>query len=168
MNACAPSPTPSAWRTFWIASAAVFLVPLDTTAVVAAYAPLPAHFIGVSVAELSWTLNAYTVLFAAQPITNTWSGTLLAGGHWLAPALRQRLQQGFGAHGPVDASMGQLLDLSQIISGRIWSEADNAVRAYVPTVPYPENNPISTPLMTIAQTLKLGMGTRVATVDVPG
>ena len=93
---------------------------------------------------------------------------ILAGGHWLAPALRQRLQQGFGAHGPVDASMGQLLDLSQIISGRIWSEADNAARAYAPTVPYPENNPISTPLMTIAQTLKLGMGTRVATVDVPG
>ena len=98
---------------------------------------------------------------------------ILAGGHWLAPALRQRLQQGFGAHslhelGPVDASMQQLLELSQIISGRIWSQADGAVRAYAPSVPYPENNPISTPLMTIAQTLKLGMGTRVATVDVPG
>ena len=93
---------------------------------------------------------------------------ILAGGHWLAPALRQRLQQGFGAHGPVDASMGQLLELSQIISGRIWSAADNAVRPYVADVLYPADNPISAPLMTIAQTLKLGMGTRVATVDVPG
>ena len=32
---------------------------------VAAYAPLRAHFSGASVASLSWTLNAYTVLFAA-------------------------------------------------------------------------------------------------------
>jgi uncharacterized protein (DUF1501 family) len=93
---------------------------------------------------------------------------ILAGGHWLAPALRQRLAQGFGAHGPVDASMRQLLDLSQSLSGRIWSEADGAVRPYVSNVMYPADNPISAPLMTIAQTLKLGMGTRVATVDVPG
>lgn len=56
---------PTAWRTFAIASAAVFLVLLDTTAVVAAYTPLRAHFSAVSVSELSWTLNAYTVLFAA-------------------------------------------------------------------------------------------------------
>lgn len=55
----------SPWRTFWLASAAVFLVLLDTTAVVAAYAPLRAHFSSVSVAELPWTLNAYTVLYAA-------------------------------------------------------------------------------------------------------
>ena len=93
---------------------------------------------------------------------------VLAGGHWLAPALRQRLAQGFGAHGPVDASMRQLLDLSQMISGRIWSDADGAARPYAPDVAYPADNPISAPLMTIAQTLKLGMGTRVATVDVPG
>jgi uncharacterized protein (DUF1501 family) len=93
---------------------------------------------------------------------------ILAGGHWLAPALRQRLAQGFGAHGPIDASMRQLLDLSQIIAGRIWSEADEAARPYAPDVAYPADNPISAPLMTIAQTLKLGMGTRVATVDVPG
>ena len=55
----------TAWRTFRIASAAGFLVLLDTTAVVAAYAPLRGHFSGVSLADLSWTLNAYTVLFAA-------------------------------------------------------------------------------------------------------
>ena len=55
----------AAWRTFRIASAAGFLVLLDTTAVVAAYAPLRTHFSSVSTADLSWTLNAYTVLFAA-------------------------------------------------------------------------------------------------------
>jgi EmrB/QacA subfamily drug resistance transporter len=65
MSTPPPLIDPRPWRTFWIASAAVFLVLLDTTAVVAAYAPLRAHFNGVSVATLSWTLNAYTVLFAA-------------------------------------------------------------------------------------------------------
>jgi len=66
-----PHPSPPdgtkalAWRTFRIASAAVFLVLLDTTAVVAAYSPLREHFSAVSVADLSWTLNAYTVLYAA-------------------------------------------------------------------------------------------------------
>lgn len=61
----ANSAAAAAWRTFRIASAAGFLVLLDTTAVVAAYAPLRAHFSSVSSADLSWTLNAYTVLFAA-------------------------------------------------------------------------------------------------------
>jgi uncharacterized protein (DUF1501 family) len=93
---------------------------------------------------------------------------ILAGGHWLSPALRQRLQQGFGTHGPVDTSMRQLLDLSQMLSGRIWSETDGAAKPYVADVMYPADNPLNAPLMTIAQTLKLGMGTRVATVDVPG
>jgi uncharacterized protein (DUF1501 family) len=93
---------------------------------------------------------------------------ILAGGHWLSPALRQRLQQGFGAHGPVDTSMRQLLDLSQMLSGRIWSESEGAAKPYVADVMYPADNPLNAALMTIAQTLKLGMGTRVATVDVPG
>lgn len=66
----APALAPSnvaraAWRTFWLTSAAVFLVSLDATAVVAAYSALRAQFAGVSIAALSWTLNAYTILYAA-------------------------------------------------------------------------------------------------------
>ena len=61
----ASSAAQAAWRTFCMASAAGFLVLLDTTAVVPAYAPLRAHFSAVSLADLSWTLNAHTVLFAA-------------------------------------------------------------------------------------------------------
>ena len=53
------------WPTFWLTSAAVFLVLLDTTAVAAAYSALRAQFSGVSVAALSWTLNAYTIVYAA-------------------------------------------------------------------------------------------------------
>jgi uncharacterized protein (DUF1501 family) len=58
--------------------------------------------------------------------------------------------------------------LSDMISGRIWSETDQAIRPYEPRVEYPQDNPLSTPLMTVAQTFKLGMGTRIATVDMDG
>ena len=53
------------WPTFWLTSAAVFLAALDATAVVAVYPALRAQFSGVSVATLSWTLNAYTIIYAA-------------------------------------------------------------------------------------------------------
>jgi uncharacterized protein (DUF1501 family) len=93
---------------------------------------------------------------------------ILAQGHWLSPALRARIAAGFGSHGPVSASMQQLLALSDMISGRIWSAADEAVRPYAPAVAYPSDNPLSAPLMTVAQTFKLDMGTRLATVDMGG
>jgi uncharacterized protein (DUF1501 family) len=93
---------------------------------------------------------------------------ILAQGHWLSPALRARINAGFGTHGPVQASMQQLLTLSDMISGRIWSDSDQAIRPYVPAVDYPQDNPLSAPLMTVAQTFKLGMGTRLATVDMDG
>ncbi len=60
-----PPQSSQAWRTFWLSSAAVFLVILDSTAVVATYPSLRAYFQDVSAADLSWTLNAYTVLYAA-------------------------------------------------------------------------------------------------------
>ncbi len=93
---------------------------------------------------------------------------ILAQGHWLSPALQARISAGFGSHGPLQASMQQLLVLSDMISGRIWSDADNAVRPYAPSYDYPQDNPLSAPLMTVAQTFKLGMGTRLATVDMAG
>ena len=58
MKSTTPSdPVQDAWRTFRIASATGFLVLLDTTAVVAAYAPLRVHFSSVSSTDLSWTLK---------------------------------------------------------------------------------------------------------------
>ncbi len=93
---------------------------------------------------------------------------ILAQGHWLAPALRDRIAQGFGNHGPLQASMRQVLDLSQVVADRVWSVAENAVKAYAPDTPYPDGNPLSAPLMTVAQTFKMDLGTRVATVDMGG
>jgi EmrB/QacA subfamily drug resistance transporter len=54
-----------AWQTFWLAAATIFMVSLDATVVVAAFPALRAHFAETSAALLSWTINAYTIVFAA-------------------------------------------------------------------------------------------------------
>lgn len=64
----ASSPATSPWPVFWVASVAVFLVSLDTTMLYAAFGALRAGFPGASAADMSWVLNAYTVLYAAMLI----------------------------------------------------------------------------------------------------
>ena len=54
----------SAWGAFGIASTAVLLVANDSTMLFAAFGALRHAFPGASAAELSWVLNAYTVVFA--------------------------------------------------------------------------------------------------------
>lgn len=58
----------SPWPAFWIASVAAFLVSLDATMLYAAFGALRAGFPGASAAEMSWVLNAYTVVYAAMLI----------------------------------------------------------------------------------------------------
>jgi EmrB/QacA subfamily drug resistance transporter len=59
---------PSAWPVFWIASIAAFLVSLDATMLYAAFGALRTGFPGATAADLSWVLNAYTVVYAAALI----------------------------------------------------------------------------------------------------
>ncbi len=63
----APS-EPSPWPVFWIASVAVFLVSMDSTMLFAAFRTIQAGFPGTSAADMSWVLNAYTVVYAAMLI----------------------------------------------------------------------------------------------------
>ncbi|MCU0826963.1 MAG: DUF1501 domain-containing protein [Tabrizicola sp.] len=108
-------------------------------------------------------------LFGAEAaVAQSLGDLMVAQGHWLAPALRARLLTGFGAHGPLAQPLADLVGLSDLIGGRLWSQTDEAVRDYIPSVPYPDGNPVSAPLMTVAQAIKQGLGLRVATVDVPG
>ena len=58
----------SPWPIFWIASIAVFLVSLDSTMLFAAFGAMHKTFADTSVADLSWVLNAYTVVYAAMLI----------------------------------------------------------------------------------------------------
>lgn len=67
LAAVAP-PARSPWPVFWVASIAVFLVSLDTTMLYAAFSALRAGFPQASAADMSWVLNAYTVLYAAMLI----------------------------------------------------------------------------------------------------
>jgi EmrB/QacA subfamily drug resistance transporter len=53
------------WPTFWLAAATIFMVSLDATVIVAAFPVLRATFSESSAATLSWTINAYTIVFAA-------------------------------------------------------------------------------------------------------
>ena len=67
--AAVPSlPKTSPWPVFWVASVASFLVSLDATMLYAAFGALQQGFPGASAAELSWVLNAYTVVYAAMLI----------------------------------------------------------------------------------------------------
>jgi EmrB/QacA subfamily drug resistance transporter len=65
LRAATPS---SPWPVFWVASIATFLVSLDTTMLFAAFDPLRRAFPDASAADLSWVLNAYTVVYATMLI----------------------------------------------------------------------------------------------------
>lgn len=56
------------WMVFGVASVAVFLVSLDGTLLFAAFGALQLGFPTATSADLSWVLNAYTVVFAAMLI----------------------------------------------------------------------------------------------------
>jgi len=58
----------SPWPVFWVASIAVFLVSMDGTMLFAAFSALRAGFPQATAADLSWVLNAYTVVYAAMLI----------------------------------------------------------------------------------------------------
>jgi EmrB/QacA subfamily drug resistance transporter len=60
-----PMAPTSPWPVFSVASIAVFLVSIDTTVLFAAFAALRSGFPQSTPADLSWVLNAYTVVYAA-------------------------------------------------------------------------------------------------------
>jgi EmrB/QacA subfamily drug resistance transporter len=55
----------SAWRTLALTSVAVFVVSLDGTILFVAFPSIRSTFADVSPAQLSWVLNAYTIVFGA-------------------------------------------------------------------------------------------------------
>ena len=61
-------PVVSPWPVFWVASVAAFLVSLDSTMLYAAFGALRAGFPDATAADMSWVLNAYTVVYAAMLI----------------------------------------------------------------------------------------------------
>lgn len=142
-----PPGDPSGWIGRWLQAAAPG-------------GPMPALAVGA--------MRPASLLGAEAAVAESLADLVVAPDHWLSDLLRARLQSGFGAHGPLDRPVQDLLGLSDLIKGRFWSPADAGLRRYDPTVDYPEDNPVSAPLMTVAQSIKEEIGLRVATVDVPG
>ncbi|RQP21885.1 DHA2 family efflux MFS transporter permease subunit [Piscinibacter terrae] len=64
----APPHHTSPWPVFWVASVAAFLVSLDSTMLYSAFGALRAGFPEATAADMSWVLNAYTVVYAAMLI----------------------------------------------------------------------------------------------------
>jgi EmrB/QacA subfamily drug resistance transporter len=59
------APSSIAWRTLALTSVAVFVVSFDTTVLFVAFPSIRATFAAVSAAQLSWVLNAYTIVFGS-------------------------------------------------------------------------------------------------------
>ena len=53
------------WRVFSVASVAIFLVSIDTTLLFAAFNTLRVEFSESTASDMSWVLNAYTIVYAA-------------------------------------------------------------------------------------------------------
>ena len=142
-----PPGDPSGWIGRWLAAQA----PGGPMPALAVGAARPASLLGVDAA-----------------VAGELQDLIVGPGNWLAPALRARLASGFGTHGPLSAPIAGLLELSNMIGARLWSDTDQSIIPYAATVDYPQDNPLSQPLMTVAQSIKQDLGLRVATVDVPG
>lgn len=59
----------NAWKVFQITCLAVFATSLDSTILFVAFPSIQNTFSGASTAQLSWILNAYTILFASSLVT---------------------------------------------------------------------------------------------------
>ena len=92
----------------------------------------------------------------------------LAGGHGLEGAIRRLMSQNLGNDSLLGAPLNKLLSLSEAIEGRISVTDEGNLPDYVPSVDYPGGDEFSKSLMTIAQSIKLDLGLRVATVDYGG
>lgn len=122
--------------------------------------PMPALAVG--------SMRPASLLGAQAAVAENLGDLMIGQGSGLAPALRARLQAGFGDHGPLARPMAELIGLSDMIGSRLRSAEAGELRDYTPAYDYPEHNPVSQPLRTVAQSIKEDLGLRVATVDVPG
>ena len=91
---------------------------------------------------------------------------ILAQGHDFAPLLKTRLAQGFSQHPLISAPLQRLIQLSGALQGRLLDQ-NGEVKTYVPAVRYPESG-LARSFQTIARSIKLDLGLRVATLDFGG
>ncbi|SEC73782.1 MFS transporter [Streptomyces melanosporofaciens] len=122
-DAAAPAPSRRRWLILAVASAAQFLAVLDMIAVNIAFPAIGADFRSASTAELSWVLNAYTIVLAA----------LLVPAGRLADAIggRRSFLTGIALFGLASVACGAAPGLGTLIAARVVQGVAAAV--LVPT-----------------------------------
>jgi len=123
-------------------------------AAMGAAGPLPALAVGTS--------RPASLIGAMAAVGESLPDLIVANGHWLDDAIRRQLAQGAGGHSRLARPVAESLALSARLADRLGDAA------YSPAFPYPADNPMSAPLMTVARAMKLDLGLRVATVDMGG
>ncbi|MGP3942326.1 MFS transporter [Streptomyces sp. 6N106] len=122
-DAAAPAPSRRHWLILAVESAAQFLAVLDMIAVNIAFPAIGADFRSASTAELSWVLNAYTIVLAA----------LLVPAGRLADAIggRRSFLTGIALFGIASVACGAAPGLGTLIAARVVQGVAAAV--LVPT-----------------------------------
>jgi uncharacterized protein (DUF1501 family) len=93
----------------------------------------------------------------------------LAAGHGARPAFLKRIGEGLGQHVLFKQPIARLMSAAAAIEARAALDDDGNLIPYKPSskADYPENG-LAARLRTVAQSIKLGLGMRVATVDFGG
>jgi uncharacterized protein (DUF1501 family) len=118
---------------------------------------LPALAVGVSAPD---SLRGADGVVVAEQI----EGLRLGGGHHYSSAIRKVLAQQLGGNLILGGPAQHILKLSDVIETKVKLDANGALQPYKSNVEYP-GNPLSDSFKTVAQTIKMDVGMRVATVD---
>jgi uncharacterized protein (DUF1501 family) len=93
----------------------------------------------------------------------------LAAGHGVRPAFLKRIGDGLGNHVLFSQPIARLMSTGAALDAKVALDDDGNLKRYTPSAnaEYPDNG-LSARLRTVAQTIKLGLGLRVSTVDFGG
>jgi uncharacterized protein (DUF1501 family) len=122
---------------------------------------LPALAIGPSAPD---SLRGAMEVAVAQDL----SGLRLAPGHGYSSQIRAMLAKQLGQDALLGVPVQRILQLSKEIEAKVALTKDGNLKPYEAAVDYPEDNPLSSQLQSVAQAVKLDLGLRVSTVDFGG
>lgn len=122
---------------------------------------LPALAVGAAAPD---SLRGASGIAVAEEIQNL----RVAAGHGYSTAIRALLAKQLGGDTLIGEPVKRLLSLSETIEAKVALDQDGNLKPYIPESDYPADNPLANSLKTVAQTIKLGLGLRVSTVDFGG
>jgi uncharacterized protein (DUF1501 family) len=119
---------------------------------------LPALAVGAAAPD---SLRGASSIVVAEEI----GAMRVAGGHGYSTAIKASLAKQLGGDAILGIPLKRLLTLSDAIEARVALDKNGNIKPYISAAEYPADNPLSPAFKTVAQTIKLGLGLRVSTVD---